>query len=89
MAQGTRAADQAAKRAAVQSNNLIGVACLVSQVNLSEMPPHTQGETLKAKSEGFQEYYMGWFQKLFQFGTLQWKLVNSLLAITHLGSKAL
>ena len=89
MAQGNRAADQAAKRAAVQSNDLIGVACLVSQSNLSEMPPHTEGETLKAKSEGFKEYYMGWFQKLFQFATLQWKFVNSLLATTHLGSKAL
>ena len=47
---------------------------------------------LKVKSEGFQEDHMGWFQKeglLFLPGTLQWKLVNSLLATTHLGETAL
>ena len=46
----------------------------------------------KAKSEGFQEVHMGWFQKeglLFLHGNLQWKLVNSLQASTHLGEKAL
>ena len=35
---------------------------------------------------------MGWFQKeglLFLPGNLQWKLVNSLHATTHLGEKAL
>ena len=35
---------------------------------------------------------MGWFEKeglLFLSGNLQWKLVNSLHAITHLGEKAL
>ena len=53
---------------------------------------YTEGETLKAKSEGFQEDHMGWFQKeglLFLPGNLQWKLVNSLHATTHLGEKAL
>ena len=53
MARGNQAADQAAKRAALQNNVLIGVATLVPQANLPETPSHTEGETLKAKSEGF------------------------------------
>ena len=92
MAQGNQAANQAAKRAALQNNDLIGVATLVPQTNLPETPSYTEGETLKAKSEGFQEDHMGWFQKeglLFLPGNLQWKLVNSLHATTHLGEKAL
>ena len=92
VAQGNQAADQAAKRAALQNNDLIGVATLVPQTNLPETPSYTEGETLKATSEGFQEDHMGQFQKegcLFLPGTLQWKLVNSLHAITHLGEKAL
>ena len=51
----------------------------------------TEGETLKAKNEGFQDY-IGWFQKeglLFLPGNLQWKLVNSLHATIHLGEKTL
>ena len=52
--QGNQAADQAAKRAALWNNNLIGIATLVPQTNLPETP-YTKGETLKAKSEGFQE----------------------------------
>ena len=47
---------------------------------------------LKAKSEDFQVDHMGWFHKeglLFLPGNLQWKLVNSLHATTHLGEKAL
>ena len=59
---------------------------------MPETPSYTEGETLKAKSEGFQEDHMGWFQKeglLFLPGNLQWKLVNSLHATTHLGEKAL
>ena len=92
MAQGNQAAHQAAKRAALQNNELKGVATLVSQSNLPETPSYTEGETLKAKSEGFQEDHMGWFQKeglLFLTGNLQWKLVNSLNATIHLGEKAL
>ena len=92
MAQGNQAANQAAKRAALQNNDLIGVATLVPQTNLPETPSYTEGETLKAKSEGFQEDHMGWFQKeglLFLPGKLQWKLVNSLHATTPLGEKAL
>ena len=73
-------------------HDLIGVATLVPQTNLLETPSYTEGKTLKAKSEGFQEDHMGWFQKeglLFLSGNLHWKLVNSLLATTHLGEKAL
>ena len=91
-AQGNQAADQAAKRAGLQNNDLIGVATLVPQTNLSETPSYTEGETLKAKSEGFQEDHVGWFHKeglLFLPGNLQWNLVNSLHATTHLGEKAL
>ena len=92
MAQGNQAADQAARRAALQNHDLIGPATLVPQTNLSETPSYTEGETLKAKSEGFQEDHMGWFQKeglLFLPGNLQWKLVNSLHTTIHLGEKAL
>ena len=60
MAPGSQGADQAAKRAALQNHDLIGVATLVPQTNLSETPSYTEGETLKDKSEGFQDH-MGWF----------------------------
>ena len=56
--QGNQAADQAAKRAAFQNHDLIGVATLVPQTNLPETPSYTKGETLKAKSKGFQEDHM-------------------------------
>ena len=59
MAQGNHAADQAAKRAALQNSDLIGVAALVPQTNLPETPSYTEGETLKAKSEVFQVDHMG------------------------------
>ena len=91
MARGNQAADQAAKRTTLQTHDLIGVSTLVPQTNLQETPSYTEGETLKSKSEGFQEDHMGWFQKeglLFLLGNLQWKLVNSLHATTHLGEKA-
>ena len=86
MVRGNQAADQTAKRAALQNNDLIGVATLVPQTNLPETPSYTEGETLKAKSEGFKEDHIGWFQKeglLFLPGNLQWKLVNSLNATTQ------
>ena len=92
VARGNQAADQAAKRAALQNNDLISIATLVPQTNLPETPSYTEGEILKAKSEGFQEDHMGWFQKeglLFLPGDLQWKLVNFLHATTHLGENAL
>ena len=91
VARENQAADQAARRSALQNHDLIGIAALVPQTNLPETPSYTEGETLKAKSEGFQDH-MGWFQKeglLFLTGNLQWKLVNSLHATTHLGEKAL
>ena len=87
-----QAVDQAAKRAALQNSDLIGVATLVPQTNLLETPPYTEGKTLKAKSEGFQEDHIGWFQKegvLFLPENLQWKLVNSLHATSYLEEKAL
>ena len=79
---GNQVAHQAAKRAALQNHGLTGVATLVPETNLPETPSYTEGETLKAKSEGFQEDHTGWFQKkglLFLPGNLQWKLFNSLL----------
>ena len=78
MAQGNQVADQAARRAALQNHDLIGVATIVPQTNLPGNPSYTEGETLKAKCEGFQEDHMGWFQKeglLFLPGNLQWRLV--------------
>ena len=47
----------------LHNSDLIGVAALVPQTNLPETPSYTESETLKAKIEGFQEDYMGWFQK--------------------------
>ena len=58
MARGNQAADQAARRAALQNHDLIGIATLVPQTNLPETPSYAEGETLKAKSEGFQEDHM-------------------------------
>ena len=92
VARGNQAADQAAKRAALQNRDLIGVATLGPQTNLPETPSYTDGETLKAKSEGFKKDHMGRLQKeglLFLPGNPQWKLVNSLHATIHLGEKAL
>ena len=63
MARGSQAADQAAKRAALQNSDLRGDATLDPQTNLPETPSYSDGESLKAKSEGFQEDHMGWFQK--------------------------
>ena len=63
VARGNLAADQAARSAALQKHDLIGIATLVPQTNMPETPSYTEGETLEAKSEGFQEDHMGWFQK--------------------------
>ena len=64
MARGNQAANQEAKRAALQSNDLIGIATFVPQMNLPETPSYTEGETLKAKREGFEEDLMEWFQRI-------------------------
>ena len=80
MARGNQAANQAAKRATLQNNDLIKVATLIPQTNLPETPSNTEDYIPKAKSEGFQEDHMGWFQKeglLFLPGNLQGKLINS------------
>ena len=53
VARGNQAADQAAQRAVLQNNDLIGVATLVPQTNLPETLSYIEVETLKAKSEGF------------------------------------
>ena len=63
MARGSQAAGQVANRAALKSNDLIGAVTLVLQTKLTETPSYTEGETLKAKSKGFQEDHMGCFQK--------------------------
>ena len=92
VAQGNQAADQAGRRAALQTHELRWQSLLGPESNLPETPSYTEGETLKAKSEGFQEDHMGWFQReglLFLPGNLQWRLVNSLPAIIHLEEKAL
>ena len=41
VAQGNQAADQAARRAALQNHDLIGIATLVPQTNLPETPSYT------------------------------------------------
>ena len=43
VARGNHAAHRAAKRAALQNHDLIGVATLVSQTNLPEFPSYTEG----------------------------------------------
>ena len=53
VALGNQSADQAAKRAALQNNDLIGVVTLVTQTNLPGTPSYTEDENLKANSEGF------------------------------------
>ena len=63
VAQRSQAADQAAKRAALENNDLVEVAALVPQTNFPETPSYPEGETLKAQSEGFQEDHMRSFQK--------------------------
>ena len=84
VAKGNQAAYRAAKRAALQNHDLKGVVTLDYSVEvrllcLPETPSHTEGETLKAKSEGFQEDHIGWFHEeglLSLPGNLQCKLVN-------------
>jgi len=55
---GNQAAGQAAKRAALQNNDLIGVATLVSQTNLPETPSYIEVR-LKAKRRVFKKIIWG------------------------------
>ena len=43
VARGNQAADQAARRAALQNHDLIGIATLVSQTNFPKTPSYTGG----------------------------------------------
>ena len=61
VAQGNQAV--AAKRTALQNSDLIGVSTLVLQTNLPGTPSYTEGQSLKAKSEGFQQDHVRYFQK--------------------------
>ena len=49
MPRGNQRADQEAKRAVLQNNDLIGAATLVPQTNLPETPSYTEGEILKLR----------------------------------------
>ena len=85
-------ANQAARRATLQNNDLTGVTTLVPPINLPEIPHILKVKLLKLRVRAFKMIIRGWFQKeglLFLPGTLQWKLVNSLYVTTHLGEKAL
>ena len=62
MARGNQAADQAARGAALQNHELIGIATLVPQTNLPETPSYTEGETLKVECR-LSGNHMGWIQK--------------------------
>ncbi|KAB0338527.1 hypothetical protein FD754_024514, partial [Muntiacus muntjak] len=59
VARGNQAANQAAKRAALQNHDLIGVATLVPQTNLPETPSYTEGETLKLRVRAFKKIIWG------------------------------
>ena len=50
VAQGNQAADQTAKKAVLQSNDLIGVTTLIPQSTLPETPSYIEDETLKTKA---------------------------------------
>ena len=57
--QGNQGADQAAKRTALQNNELIGLATLVPQANLPETPSYTEGETHKLRVRAFKKIIWG------------------------------
>ena len=92
MARRNQAADQAAKRAALQNNDLIGVATLVPQTNLPETPSYTEGETLKAKRRVFKKIIWGGSKRresFFCLGTSSGSWFTPYKPTTHLGEKAL
>ena len=55
MARGNHAADQAAKRAALQNNDLILVATLVPQTKMPETSSYTEGRLLKLRLRAFKK----------------------------------
>ena len=55
MARRIQAAHQAAKRAALQNHDLIGVATLVPQTNLPETSSYTEGRLLKLRVRAFKK----------------------------------
>ena len=59
MARGNQAADQAARRAALQNHDLIGIATLVPQTTLPETSSYTEGEILKLKVRAFKKIIWG------------------------------
>ena len=59
MAQGNQAADQAAKRAAVQNNDLIGVATLVPQIICQKLLHILKVRFLKLRARAFKKIIWG------------------------------
>ena len=59
MAQGNQAADQAAKRAAVQNNDLIGVATLVPQIICQKLLHILKVRLLKLRVRAFKKIMWG------------------------------
>ena len=59
VAQRNQAADQAAKRAALQNHNLIGVATLVPQTNLHKLLHILKGRLLKLRVKAFKMIIWG------------------------------
>ena len=90
MARGNHAADQADKRAALQNHGLIGVATLVPQI-CQKLLHILKVRLLKLTVRAFKIIWGGSKSRnsFFLPGNLQWKLVNSLHATTHLGERAL
>ena len=59
VARGNQANDQRARRAALQNNDLIGVATLVPQTNLSETPSYMRVRLLKLRIRAFKIIWDG------------------------------
>ena len=83
------AVDQAAKRAVLQNNDLIGVATLVPQTNCQKLLYILKVRLFKLRVRAFKILWGGSKRGTpFSAWELQWKLINSLHAATHLGKKA-
>ena len=59
VARGNQAADQAARRAALQNHDLIGIATLVPQTNLPETPSYPEVRFLKLRVRAFKKITWG------------------------------